>query len=65
MINERTARRALIMIALAGLFVVETLFLEPTLFDTYIAIEIAPNTEVQIQKSAVQTLLPKGTLKGL
>ena len=33
--------------------------------DAYIAIEIAPNTEVQIQKSAVQTLLPKGTLKGL
>jgi len=33
--------------------------------DAYVGVEIAPNTEVQVQKSAVQTLLPKGTLKSL
>jgi preprotein translocase subunit YajC len=33
--------------------------------DPYVSLEIAPNTEVQVQKSAVQTLLPKGTLKSL
>ena len=33
--------------------------------DAYITIEIAPNTEISIQKGAVQTLLPKGTLKTL
>ncbi len=31
----------------------------------YISIEIAPNTEVQMQKGAVQTLLPKGTIKSI
>jgi len=31
--------------------------------DTYITLEIAPNTEVVVQKAAVQTLLPKGTVK--
>ena len=29
----------------------------------YLSIEIAPNTEVQVQRAAVQTVLPKGTLK--
>ncbi|MES2150869.1 MAG: preprotein translocase subunit YajC [Pseudomonadota bacterium] len=33
--------------------------------DTYITIEIATGTEVVIQKSAITTLLPKGTLKSL
>jgi preprotein translocase subunit YajC len=33
--------------------------------DPYLTLEIAPNTEIKVQKSAVQTLLPKGTLKSL
>lgn len=33
--------------------------------DTYVTIEIAPNTEIVVQKNAVSTLLPKGTLKSL
>ena len=33
--------------------------------DAYVAIEIANNVEVQVQKAAVQTVLPKGTLKNL
>ena len=33
--------------------------------DAYVTLEIAPNTEISIQKAAVQTLLPKGTLKTL
>lgn len=33
--------------------------------DTYIGLEIAPNTEINVQRSAVQMLLPKGTLKSL
>jgi preprotein translocase subunit YajC len=33
--------------------------------DTYITIEIAANTEVQVQKHSVTTVLPKGTLKSL
>jgi preprotein translocase subunit YajC len=33
--------------------------------DQYISLEIAPNTEINVQKAAVQTLLPKGTLKSL
>jgi preprotein translocase YajC subunit len=31
--------------------------------DNYVKVEIAPAVEVTVQKSAVQTLLPKGTLK--
>jgi preprotein translocase subunit YajC len=31
----------------------------------YITIEIADNTEVVVQKSAVTTLLPKGTIKAI
>ena len=31
--------------------------------DSYVKLEIAPNVEVTVQKSSVQTLLPKGTLK--
>ncbi len=33
--------------------------------EAYLTVEIAPNTEISIQKGAVQTLLPKGTLKTL
>ena len=33
--------------------------------EAYVSLEIAPETEVQVQKSAVQTLLPKGTLKSI
>ena len=33
--------------------------------DAYITLEIAPNTEISVQKVAVQVLLPKGTLKTL
>lgn len=33
--------------------------------DTYITVEIATNTEIVVQKHAVTTLLPKGTLKSL
>ncbi|MSQ73819.1 MAG: preprotein translocase subunit YajC [Betaproteobacteria bacterium] len=33
--------------------------------DAYISLEIAENTEVHVQRGAVQTLLPKGTIKSL
>ena len=33
--------------------------------DAYVTLEIASGTEIGIQKAAVQTLLPKGTLKTL
>ena len=33
--------------------------------DTYITVEIAANTEIVVQKHAVTTLLPKGTLKSM
>ena len=35
------------------------------LSDGYISLEIAPNTEIAVQKSAVQVLLPKGTIKSV
>jgi preprotein translocase subunit YajC len=35
------------------------------LTDAYITLEIAPNTEIVVQKQAVQTLLPKGTMKAI
>ncbi len=31
--------------------------------DNYLSVEIAPNVTIQVQKSAVTTLLPKGTVK--
>ena len=31
--------------------------------DNYVTLEVAPNTTIQIQKQAVTTLLPKGTIK--
>ena len=33
--------------------------------DVYVTLEIATNTELVVQKNAVTTLLPKGTLKSL
>ncbi|MEX1074384.1 MAG: preprotein translocase subunit YajC [Burkholderiales bacterium] len=33
--------------------------------EAYVTLEIAPNTEVSVQRTAVQTLLPKGTMKTL
>ncbi len=35
------------------------------LTDQYATLEIAPNTEVTVQRAAVQTPLPKGTIKSL
>jgi preprotein translocase subunit YajC len=31
--------------------------------DTFITVEIAPNVKIKLQKTAVQQVLPKGTLK--
>ena len=31
--------------------------------DNYVSLEVAPNTVIQVQKQAVTTLLPKGTVK--
>lgn len=31
--------------------------------EQFVSVEIAPNIEIKVQKQAVQTLLPKGTLK--
>ena len=33
--------------------------------DAYVTIEVATGTEITVQKSAITTLLPKGTLKAL
>ena len=33
--------------------------------DAYVAIEIAPSVEISVQRLAVQTLLPKGTIKSM
>jgi len=33
--------------------------------DAFVSVEIAPNTQISVQKSAVQTLLPKGTIKSI
>jgi preprotein translocase subunit YajC len=33
--------------------------------DAYLTLEIAPNTEINVQKAAVQVLLPKGTIKSI
>jgi preprotein translocase subunit YajC len=33
--------------------------------DAYITLEIAENTEIVVQRQAVQTVLPKGTLKSI
>ncbi len=33
--------------------------------DAYISIEVSPNVEISVQRLAVQTLLPKGTIKSM
>jgi preprotein translocase subunit YajC len=33
--------------------------------DAYVTIEISPNVEISVQRLAVQTLLPKGTIKAI
>jgi preprotein translocase subunit YajC len=33
--------------------------------DTYVTLEIADNVEIQIQRPAVQLVLPKGTIKNI
>lgn len=33
--------------------------------EAYVTVEIADDTQVVVQRGAVQTLLPKGTIKGL
>ena len=33
--------------------------------EAYITLEVAPNTQISVQRAAVQTLLPKGTIKSL
>ncbi len=33
--------------------------------DQYLSLEIAPNTEIVVQRSAVQLPLPKGTIKSI
>ena len=33
--------------------------------DAYLSLEIAPNTEINVQRGAVQMLLPKGTIKSI
>lgn len=33
--------------------------------DAFVSVEIAPNTEITVQKQAVQSALPKGTIKSL
>jgi preprotein translocase subunit YajC len=35
------------------------------LSDQYATIEIAPNTEIVVQRGAVQSALPKGTIKAI
>ena len=34
-------------------------------YDQYVGVEIAENLEVKVQKSAVQSVLPKGTIKAI
>jgi preprotein translocase subunit YajC len=31
--------------------------------DNYVSLEVAPNVTIQVQRQAITTLLPKGTLK--
>jgi preprotein translocase subunit YajC len=35
------------------------------LTDQYVTVEVAPNTEITVQRQAVAQLLPKGTIKNL
>ena len=31
--------------------------------DSYVSVEVANNVEIQVQRAAIQTVLPKGTIK--
>jgi preprotein translocase subunit YajC len=33
--------------------------------EIFVTLEIAPNTEITVQKHAIQTALPKGTIKSI
>jgi preprotein translocase subunit YajC len=33
--------------------------------ETFVSVEIAPNTEITVQKHAIQSALPKGTIKSI
>ncbi|MDP3678311.1 MAG: preprotein translocase subunit YajC, partial [Methylotenera sp.] len=33
--------------------------------ESFVSVEIAPNTEITVQKHAIQSALPKGTIKSL
>jgi preprotein translocase subunit YajC len=33
--------------------------------DAYVTVEVAPSTEISVQKVAITTLLPRGTIKGI
>ena len=33
--------------------------------DTFVSVEIAANTEITVQKQAIQSALPKGTIKSI
>lgn len=33
--------------------------------DTFVSVEIAANTEIKVQKQAIQSALPKGTIKNI
>jgi preprotein translocase subunit YajC len=35
------------------------------IFEQYVSIELAENLEVKVQKSSIQTVLPKGTIKAI
>ena len=34
-------------------------------YEEYVSVELAENVEVTVQKSAIQTVLPKGTIKAI
>ncbi|WBO86423.1 alpha/beta hydrolase [Hymenobacter yonginensis] len=62
-----TEEKALVGESLAGLFVVETLFLEPDLFDTYLAFDPSLwwNNELLVQQALEKLAAYKGTPKTL
>ena len=33
--------------------------------DNYVTLQVAENVEIQVQKAAIQTMLPKGTIKSV
>jgi preprotein translocase subunit YajC len=34
-------------------------------FEQYVGVELAENLEIKVQKSAIQSILPKGTIKSI